>query len=938
MTLIQRILQRIIALQTAHPRWTVCIALFISVLSVVYTVRHLEFLTSQKALISPENRLVRLSEKIDPFDDLDRFAVVIENRSTERSLAFLKALVPLLQNDRRHYQEVFYRVDPEQFRQWSLLYLDPKELSELGTDLKEHQDLIAELGRNPGLNTFFSAVNHEMASKMVGELFTGFLEEDTSVSGDNPLNLDFLITVLKDMHLWLDGGHDFISPWRAVFSGDEEGGGGEDGYFWTGHKRFLLVFVTPEKQDGFAKAEDSLKNLRATIARVKNDFPDIEVGVTGQEALNADEMSAALGDMSLATGLSLAGLTLLLVFFWRGIRRPLMEMAELVIALSWTFGLTTLVVGHLNILSVTFAPLLLGLGIDYGIHWFARYQEEESRRADKKETVRVTMLLMGPGILMAGLTAAFSFFPLVLTGFRGLEELGIITFMGMLMTTVTTICVLPALAVIFDKPGKCRSISLNGTRSLFQLDRRRVLAILLPGIIILGFSFWGATKVKFDLNMLNLQSRNAEAVIWERKIIEGSETSSMYGAVLADSLEEVRTKSAALKALSTVSEVRSIESLLPENQGSKIEFLRTLNPLITGLGGFDKKGGKIDPGELERILGRIRFKMLDSSAVQWGADKPLASQMAEVRELIGQLLVRFRTLPGAQLTTSLGSFQKALMTDLNSKFDLLRQNMTTRPMQINDLPKTLRERFVGENNLYLIRVFPAQNIWEPSLLGKFVADLRSVDPDAIGDPVTLYIFTRAFRDACLKAAVYAVIFIFVLLLVTFRNLIDSLFAMVPLVVGTIWTFGLMRIFGINFNLANSLFLPLVVGAGVEYGIIIVQRWRQGGAESRDCSIPFSTAKGIILAGLTTTVGFGSLTISGHQGIHSLGLLAMLGSLSILAAAVFFLPALMQFFVNFQEDKRLSSSSPISNRQERVPADGDGMRVGPEQRESSCEKK
>ncbi len=840
--------------------------------------------------------------------------VVIEGPSAERSRKFLKTLVPLLQADRDHYQELFYRFDMEQFRPWQLLYLNHKELVDLRDDLRDHRDLIAELNRSPGLNTFFSAVNHEMASRMVGELFTGFLDEDTSRS-TKPLDLHFLITVLEDMHRWLEGGREFVSPWKSVFKGTEGGDAGEDGYFWTGHKRFLLLFVTPEKGGGFAKSENSLKNLRATIARVRADFPGVDVGVTGQEALNADEMNAALGDMSLATGLSLAGLTLLLVFFWRGIRRPLMEMTELVIALSWTFGLTTLVVGHLNILSVTFAPLLLGLGIDYGIHWFARYQEEEPRRRGKKETVRITMFLMGPGILVAGLTAAFSFFPLVLTGFRGLEELGIITFMGMLMTTVTTICVLPALAVLFDQPGKSVLPSPERTRVLLKLNHRRALLFLVPGIVALGFSAWGAMNVRFDLNMLNLQSRKAESVVWERKIIKGSDTSSMYGAVMAHSLEEVRAKSKSLEALPTVSEVRSIESLLPEDQKRKIAFLRSLKPLLAGLGSFEQGIPGADPEGLDRTLGRIRFKMLASSDAEWGASKPLASQMADVRKLIGQIRTSIRSLTQQQLSNSLNSFGEALMADLEDKFDLLRQNMTTRPMQVSDLPENLRERFVGPNSLYLIRVFPAENIWEPSLLGKFVDDLRSVDPDAIGDPVTLYIFTQAFRDACLKAAVYAIIFIFVLLLVTFRNLVDSLFAMVPLVVGTVWTFGLMRIFGINFNLANSLFLPLVVGAGVEYGIIIVQRWRQEGADTRDCSIPFSTAKGVVLAGLTTTIGFGSLTISGHQGIHSLGLLAMLGSLSILAAAVFFLPALMQLLLNSQKDAQLSSASRISNQEE-----------------------
>jgi predicted RND superfamily exporter protein len=125
-------------------------------------------------------------------------------------------------------------------------------------------------------------------------------------------------------------------------------------------------------------------------------------------------------------------------------------------------------------------------------------------------------------------------------------------------------------------------------------------------------------------------------------------------------------------------------------------------------------------------------------------------------------------------------------------------------------------------------------------------------------------------------------------------------AMMPLAVGTVWTFGLMHGFGVDLNLANSIFLPLVVGAGVEYGIIIVQRWRQREVENRDVVLPFSTGQGVILAGLTTTVGFGSLTLSNHQGLYSLGLLTMIGSLVILAAAILALPALLQLLTKSKE--------------------------------------
>jgi hopanoid biosynthesis associated RND transporter like protein HpnN len=899
---VQKLLRKILLFETGHPWICLFIALVLTALSLLFTVRNLEFQTSQKDLISRHNRLIALDEVADQFSDLDTFVVAIENRDTSRSLAFLKTLAPLLEADHAHYQHVFYRVDPERFKPWALLYLDKKDLLDLRDKLQEHHTFMVNLAQRPSLTNFFRQINHEMASRMVGELFTGFLTEGSKDHAE-PVDLTFLIRTLTEMRAWLDGEASFHSPWGSFFSGGSWGDDPEEGYFWTENKRYLLVLVTPRKEGNrFADAQDALTALRTTIAQVQERFPDIQAGVTGQEALNEDEMGAALKDMSLATAISLVGLTVLLVLFWRGFRRPLLEMTELIVALSLTFGLTTLFIGHLNILSVTFAPLLLGLGIDYGIHWFARYQEEEQRRrGPKKEAIETTMVRLGPGILLAGLTAALSFFPLVLTGFKGLAELGIICSMGMVITTLTTLCLLPALTMIFDRSRAVSPDGLSGTsvKPFFVLTNPRAMVILIFAAVGLGLSSWGAQHVRFDLNMLRLQSQKAESVVWEKKLIADSERSSLSGAILTHSLDEVREKTKALEALPSVSEVQSVESLLPENQEEKIAFLRRLQPILAGVHSFEGREDHVDPGELDDVFGKIRFKMMDSSETEWGANKPLEIQMLQVRRLIDQLRERFRTTDRSRLVGALHNFERALLTDLNDKLRTLRTNMTGSPMQIQDLPKPLRQRFTGKGRLYLIRVFPAHDVWEPANLERFVQDLRSVDPDAVGDPVTLYTFTKAFRDACLDAAVYAVIFIVLLLLLTFRNVVHAALAMVPLVVGTLWTMGLMRALDVDFNLANSIFLPLVVGAGVEYGIIILQRLRQN---ESDVVLPFSTAKGIVLAGLTTTIGFGSLRISNHHGIQSLGLLAMVGSISILAAAVFFLPALLQILRHFPKDR------------------------------------
>lgn len=900
MNWVQKGLRKVLIVVTARPLLTLCVALALAVLSIFYTVTNLGFLTSQKELISPSHRLMKLSEQMDQFEDLGGFVVAIENQNPYRSLKFLHALAPRLEADREHYHQIFFRVEPKLFKRWALLYLEKKDLLTLRDSLHEYRGFIQNIMQSPTLTDLFRQINQEMTSRMVGELFTGFLEEKSTEDGKEPLNLDFLIRVLREMKEWLDGDASLVSPWESFLTKQSWAVTPEEGYFWTENKRYLLLFVTPRKMGGnFTKGQESLIALRNTIAEVQTDFPGIQVGVTGPGALDEDEMGVALKDMSLATLLSLAGVTILLVLFWRGIRRPLLEVTQLLVALSLTFGLTTLLIGHLNILSVSFAPMLLGLGIDYGVHWVSRYREEhETRGASKKEALQATMTKLGPGVLLAGLAAALSFFPLVLTGFRGLMELGIICSIGIITATMMTLCLLPALILMFDKTKDTVGPPLPSgpVKPLLKFSKGQALLVLVIACVGSVFSLWGASQIRFDLNMLRLQSRKSESVKWEKKLIEDSKHPSMQGAVFARSLEEVEKKTKALEALPSVSRVESVVSLLPPDQKEKIDLLREMKPLLAGIHPFQIPSRTVNLSELNEILGRIHFKMLDSG---WEVHPSFKAQMEETGALISDLRQRFRFMERSRLLHRLQSFETALIGDLNDKLDDLQASINAPPMRVDDLPKTLLELFVGKNGLYLIRVFPARNIWEPEILGKFVDDLRATDPEAIGDPVTLYVFTKAFRDACIVAALYAAAFIFLLLLLTFRGVLPTLLAMMPLVVGTIWTFGVMHGFGIDLNLANSIFLPLVVGAGVEYGIIIVQRWRQREA---GVILPSSTGQGVILAGLTTTVGFGSLTLSSHQGLYSLGLLTMIGSLVILAAAVILLPALLQLLTGSKELK------------------------------------
>ena len=275
--------------------------------------------------------------------------------------------------------------------------------------------------------------------------------------------------------------------------------------------------------------------------------------MTGQEALNNDEMSTVMEDMEVATWLSLLGVFILMVAFRRSFRRPLLQIISLGVGLCWSFGCATLFVGHLNIISIVFAPLLCGLGVDSGIHWFSRLEEEERRGGrDMDEVIRTVNERSGPGILLAGFGTTLSFLPFLLTGFRGLMELGVITGMGILLNLLADFSVLPALTVLLDgKPKKERTFfaPTPGPRDLIRLNPGHARMVLSGAGILTLVCLLSASQVYFDLNPMRLQAANAESVVWEKTLIENSQRSALFASAFAASPEEAKAKTKAFQAL-----------------------------------------------------------------------------------------------------------------------------------------------------------------------------------------------------------------------------------------------------------------------------------------------------------------------------------------------------------------------------------------------------
>lgn len=864
----------------------------VSVACVIYTALELDFQTAQLDLISKDDPIVKLAQEVKPFQAKDTFTVVIEAPEPKRAVEFMTAVRQRIEGDPSHFKDAFFRIEPDLLRPWALLFMGRKDLDFLLERTAQYPTLIQGIAERPDLTSFLDLVNQEMASRMVQALFTDFLKvpKEGEEKGDEPMDLGFVITTLQGMLDYLEGRQRYVSPWSSFFKEglwDRE----LEGYFWVADKKFLLFFVTPVREkETFNRARKSLEYLRNTLEEVRSSFPDVRVGVTGQEALKTDEMTVALEDMSWATWISLLGVWILNVIFFRSHTRTIVRMIVLAIGLCWTFGFLTLAIGHLNILSMVFAPMLVGLGDDYAVHWFARLEEEErSPNASRREAILKVAEKSGPAILTAAVSGALSFLPLVLTGFKGLVELGLISGTGILIQAAVDFLALPPLSLIGKTPTG-RQSGEKSSRDLIRFNRKKAAIVMAATAVVSGVSLLSALKVGFDLNPLRLQAMGTESVIWEERLRENSKRSVLFATSWASSLEELKSKTEGLKSLPVVWKVQSLLSVLPEDQEEKLPIVREISQKFPILEGEKLISTKPDSERIIELLERIRFKMDDSQAESWGARRPVVEQIASVRDLTGRILEAMKK--GGDPRDSLEKYQVRFVEDLVEVFDLISSGKKTRLMALEDIPESLEKRFVS-NGKYLIRIFPSEDIWEPDPRERFVAQIRSVDPNAVGDAVTLHVYTQQYQKACLNASIYAVLGIWALLFLEFRGSILTGLAFLPLFLGALWTVGVMKPLGISFNLANSIFLPLIVGAGVEYGIIIVHRWREGIALPGN--LPLSTAKGVICASLTTNLGFGTLMICRHQGIFSLGVLSFVGSMLVLLAAVVVLPATMAFF-------------------------------------------
>ena len=886
-----RRLRRLVRLACRRPGLTVLAAVLLALASVAFALTTLTFATSTRSLLPANKPYIERYVQYDrEFGELDDLAIVVEAGSLQEATVYAARLVRELRAAHVPLARIAYRIDPKQFEGRALLYLGLDRLHEIRDRIFDYQDFIEAFAARPTLDRLMSGVATQLAAEFVGDFLDLGLSESTGA-----LDLKFVHDLVGQISTRLDHPAPYRSPWGALFSvgGDSAGAG----YFLSDDQRLLFILAEPASESGsFTGDRAAIDGVRATVARLQGEFPDVHVGVTGKPALSNDEMTAAFDDSRRATYLAF-GLTLalLLAAFLR-VGKPLIMLAVLSLSLCWAIGAATLVIGHLSLFSVMFISIVIGIGIDYGLYFLFRYEEELFLGRNLQEALEITAARTGPGMLLGAVTAAATFYVLMLTDFRGVQELGFISGTAILLAWTATMTVFPATLALVDRRHAARprgsvprAIALESVHvPLVDRVTGHPRTVLVVAAAVTLVSTLAVGWVGFDYNLLNLQAEGTESVTWEQKILATSGRSGFAALSSAATLDELHRRQQAFRRLETVSEVDSALLLIPDQQSEKQKIIADFAPIVGPVRVNRPMRLELEPliGALETLDRRLR--------VASGEAPPGDTQreLARTAEDIGRLVQRLRRTDPETATASLELLQRQIYRDFRTSFQRLQANLFPRAVGLADVPPEIRRKFISADGRFLLQIHPAVDIWDRDGAARFVADLRSVDPEVTGTPIITHEAILLMERAYKQGTVYAIVVVSALTALVLRRVRQTLLALLPLALGLVWTAGLMYLFDLKFNLGNVFGLPLILGAAAEYGLNILMRYIEG-REHGGPLVARSTLMAVLVSGLTTVVGFGSLMLAHHRGIYGLGLLLSLGTVASLVAALVVLPVLLR---------------------------------------------
>ncbi len=628
-----------------------------------------------------------------------------------------------------------------------------------------------------------------------------------------PPSLDF--SHLKNRHVPLE---------RTI-----SGSGGD--YFLAEGGKLIVLFVRPtEGASDFRFTQQVMADVQSALGKMDaSAYGDLRIELGGRYKKRLEQQSIIEGDLGRTSGLALALLVGFVVLHFRRWGAVPLLLGPLVIALFWLLGLTGILFGQLNILTAFVGTILLGMGIDHGIHFLGRYQFERQQRASVEEAIERTFSQTGRGVLLAGLTTAVGFLGLAVSRFRAFQEFGIIAGLGILLVVVAYFVVLPAgLALLGRWVEPTPTARIEPTTSFVRLLlRQSTIALALSSAVFFGLGM-ASTRAEFDYDFRTLEGGDIPAYALDEivdRIVGRNQTPIV---ILAD---DVDAEAAAAESLR-----KRVEAA---TEASRIDFVVA--------------AGDVVPDQQD--------------------DK--AERIEELRDVIAKV-------PEGRVDD-----------DDRARLDELREMAEAEPFGLSDVPIAIRRQFKERGVVLVFPRVSLSDGKAVMALAKEVRGIPLPGDKAVsaagGVMIMADILDLVTQEAPIVTALTFAL-VFVAMWVLLGELRLAVFCLAPAVVTVAATIGGAGLVGLKLNYLNVVVLPVLFGMAVDAGVHLVIRGSLGG-ESFEMAVA-ETSRAVWAAAVTTAAGFGALLLAHHPGLRSFGQLALIGLSAMLGASIIWLVALI----------------------------------------------
>ncbi len=668
----------------------------------------------------------------------------------------------------------------------------------------------------------------------------------------------------------------------------------EYGYITSGSHHLVLIFPDFPSDEG-RDVSPIIDGLRAAKERAQQQpgLEAVQAELTGLAALATDELRSIRHGTRLTSIVSTGGILLLLLWAFRSVWHPVVALVPLLAGIVISLGFVQVVYGQLNLVTSSFMSVLLGLGIDFGVHLLHRYGEARERGERVKAALEEALLLTGPGVTVGALTTVVAFLSTTTTRFAAFRQLGVITAFGLAAMMVCAFLLFPALLPKLAGRSRLELRELPGTSSLVRMNSRAARVIVFGAALVTGL---GVVSVivkppSFNGRYLEFLPQGAESYVGLSRIARGGQFSPAEVHFAVDSFEGATSLTKRLRQSALIAQVQSPSDLMPQLGQEKLAELRRI-------------AAEIGPGTLrlptapDTAVARIEAftdlsDVLDEAAFAARQANLKSDALERLSQHLGELLQALEQHPDRG-QHALDQVSAALRRSFARAEQVMRHVAESGRLVPSDLPPIFHHRFVSTDGQRLaVHAQPAGDAWEPAFAERFEQEVRQLDPEAAGLALNVVPHQEYITSGFTRAALLSFILVLLILRLVFKRWADALLAMLPVSLGLAWMLTLMRPLGIEFTSANMVALPLLLGIGLDAGIHIIHRCRQSeraGGVAQVAELLRGTGAAVCVAAVTTMVGFAALMLASYRAMSGLGSVLTLGIGLSLVASVVVLPA------------------------------------------------